>query len=79
MLSKQLTRHALLIEAVRFGTIASLIMMPFGFLFKGIGLRVGHYGPKLGEVLFSLSVAWMACQFDFCGKNALINQPLLSM
>lgn len=60
MLSKQLTRHALLIEAVRFGTIASLIMMPFGFLFKGLGLRVGHYGPKLGEVLFGLQPEpWM--------------------
>ena len=27
-------------------------MMPPGFLFKAMGLRVGHYGPKLGEVLF---------------------------
>lgn len=27
-------------------------MMPPGFLFKALGLRVGHYGPKLGEVLF---------------------------
>ena len=41
-------------EAVRSGTIASLVMMPFGFLFKALGLRVGHYGPKLGEFLFGL-------------------------
>lgn len=27
-------------------------MMPFGLLFKWLGLRVGHYGPKVGEVLF---------------------------
>lgn len=39
-------------ERVRSGTIASLVMMPAGFLFKAAGLRVGHYGPKLGEVLF---------------------------
>ena len=40
------------IEALRSGTIASVAMMPFGFFFKWLGLRVGHYGPKLGEVLF---------------------------
>ena len=42
----------LLNEAVRSGTIASLVMIPFGLLFKALGLRVGHYGPKLGEFLF---------------------------
>ena len=26
--------------------------MPFGLLFKSIGLRVGHYGPKVGAALF---------------------------
>jgi len=44
----------LLKEAVRSGTIASIVMMPFGFLFKALDLRVGHYGPKLGEFLFGL-------------------------
>jgi uncharacterized membrane protein YagU involved in acid resistance len=43
---------ALALESIRSGTIASLVMMPPGFLFKALGLRVGHYGPKLGEVLF---------------------------
>jgi|CXWL01.1.fsa_nt_gi uncharacterized membrane protein YagU involved in acid resistance len=43
---------ALAKESVRSGAIASLVMMPPGFLFKAMGLRVGHYGPKLGEVLF---------------------------
>lgn len=43
---------ALAKESLRSGTIASLVMMPPGFLFKAIGLRVGHYGPKLGEALF---------------------------
>ena len=44
----------LLKEALRSGTIASIVMMPVGFLFKALGLRVGHYGPKLGELLFGL-------------------------
>jgi hypothetical protein len=26
-------------------------MMPFGFLFQFLGLRVGHYGPKLAALL----------------------------
>ena len=46
------TLRRIAIEALRSGTIASVVMMPFGFLFKWLGLRVGHYGPKLGEVLF---------------------------
>ena len=50
----------LLIEALRSGTIASVVMMPFGFFFKWLGLRVGHYGPKLGEVLFGVQPEpWM--------------------
>ncbi|MCY7371108.1 MAG: hypothetical protein LH479_09635 [Polaromonas sp.] len=36
------------------GTVASIVMMPIGFLFKALDLRVGHYGPKLGEFLFGL-------------------------
>lgn len=42
----------LLTESVRSGTIASLAMMPFGFLFQFLGLRVGHYGPKFAALLF---------------------------
>ena len=50
----------LLVEALRSGTIASLVMMPVGFFFKWIGLRVGHYGPKLGEGLFGVQPEpWM--------------------
>lgn len=44
----------LALEALRAGTIASLAMMAFGLLFKWMGLRVGHYGPKVGEALFGL-------------------------
>ena len=50
----------LLKEALWSGTIASFVMIPFGLLFKALGLRVGHYGPKLGEFLFGLGPApWM--------------------
>lgn len=43
---------SLLKESVRSGTIASLAMMPVGFLFKLLDLRVGHYGPKFAALLF---------------------------
>ena len=50
----------LALEALRSGSIASLAMMPFGLLFKWVGLRVGHYGPKVGEALFGLQPdPWM--------------------
>lgn len=49
-------RHiSLLKETLRSGTIASLAMMPFGFIFKLLDLRVGHYGPKLAALLFGES------------------------
>ncbi len=43
---------AFLKESIRSGTIASLVMMPLGFVFQLFDLRVGHYGPKLAELLF---------------------------
>lgn len=39
----------LLKETFRSGLIASLVMMPAGFAFKALGMRVGHYGPKVAE------------------------------
>lgn len=39
-------------ESLRSGTIASLVIMPVGLLFRFLGLRIGHYGPKLGALLF---------------------------
>jgi len=39
-------------ESLRSGTIASIAMMPVGFVFKSLHLRVGYYGPKLAEALF---------------------------
>lgn len=42
----------LLKETVFSGTIASLAMMPAGFLFQQFGQRVGHYGPKFAGLFF---------------------------
>jgi uncharacterized membrane protein YagU involved in acid resistance len=42
----------LLKESILSGTIASLVMMPFGLMFQYFGQRVGHYGPKLAAQLF---------------------------
>lgn len=42
----------LLRDCVRSGTLAALAMVPFGLLFKLMGLRVGHYGPLLAQWLF---------------------------
>ena len=40
----------LLFATLKSGTIASLAMMPFGFAFRALGLRVGHYGPKFAAL-----------------------------
>jgi len=39
-------------ESIRSGTIASLVMMPIGFLFRLLDLRIGYYGPKFAALLF---------------------------
>ncbi len=43
----------LFFETLRSGTIASIAMMPFGFAFRALGLRVGHYGPKFAALFVS--------------------------
>ena len=43
----------LLKETIISGTIASIVMMPVGFVFQYLGLRIGHYGPKLAALLFT--------------------------
>jgi hypothetical protein len=52
MMPSASTRRRLALEALRSGAIASVVMMPFGLAFKALGLRVGHYGPKLGALVF---------------------------
>ena len=39
-------------ETIISGTIASLVMMPFGLIFQYFGQRVGHYSPQLAKLLF---------------------------
>lgn len=49
---------ALLIEAVRSGTIASLVIVPLSPLFKALGLRIGHYGPKFAALFVDDPQPW---------------------
>lgn len=38
------------IESVVAGTVGALAMMPAGFVFRALQMRVGHYGPKFAEL-----------------------------
>lgn len=49
----------LLIESIRSGTIASLVIMPLGPMFKAAGLRIGHYGPKFAALFFDNPQPWL--------------------
>jgi uncharacterized membrane protein YagU involved in acid resistance len=49
---------ALLIEAVRSGTIASLVIVPLSPLFNAMGLRIGHYGPKFAALFVNDPQPW---------------------
>jgi len=42
--------RSIMIESIKWGTLAALAMMPFGFAFRFAGLRVGHYGPKFAAL-----------------------------
>ena len=37
-------------ESVAAGTAGALAMMPVGFLFRILEMRVGHYGPKFASL-----------------------------
>lgn len=50
---------ALLIEAVRSGTIASLVIVPLSPLFNAMGLRIGHYGPKFARLFVDDPQPWL--------------------
>ena len=41
------------IESVVAGTIGALAMIPAGFIFRALQMRVGHYGPKFAELYLS--------------------------
>ena len=38
------------IEAIIAGTFGALAMMPVGFFFRALEMRVGHYGPKFASL-----------------------------
>lgn len=48
----------LLLEALRSGTIASLAIVPLGWLFRTLDLRVGHYGPKFAALYIDSPLPW---------------------
>lgn len=50
---------ALWIESVRSGTIASLVIVPLSPLFKAMGLRIGHYGPKFAGLFVDDPQPWL--------------------
>ena len=50
---------SLLIEAVRSGTIASIVIMPLAPLFRALGLRIGHYGPKFAALFVDAPQPWL--------------------
>lgn len=50
---------ALLIEAIRSGTIASLVIVPLAPLFRALGLRIGHYGPKFAALFVDDPQPWL--------------------
>ena len=45
-------------ESGRSGTIASLAIIPLGFLFRAAGLRIGHYGPKFAALFIDAPQEW---------------------
>lgn len=40
-------------ESVVAGTLGAVAMMPAGFVFRALQMRVGHYGPKFAELYLS--------------------------
>ena len=70
--------RALLIESVRSGTIASLAIIPLGFLFRAAGLRIGHYGPKFAALFIDAPQEWqLFAQHLLIGWISAL--PLLAM
>ena len=49
----------LMIESLRSGTVASLVIVPLSPLFKAAGLRIGHYGPKFAALFFDNPQPWL--------------------
>ena len=78
-------------EAIRSGTIASLAMMPAGFIFRFLDMRVGYYGPKVALALFGntspvvlfiqhIVIGWLSALplVVLLGHNVVARRPMLS-
>ena len=50
--------YKLMIETLRSGAIASVAIMPLGWLFRAAGLRIGHYGPKFAALFVDNPQPW---------------------
>lgn len=50
--------QSLLLESLRSGTVASLAIMPLGWLFRALDLRIGHYGPKFAALFIDQPQPW---------------------
>jgi len=59
MISKRFVLFSILLESIRSGTIASLVIVPLSPLFKAAGLRIGHYGPKFAALFFDDPQPWL--------------------
>ena len=82
----------LTIESVISGTVGALAMMPVGFLFRALEMRVVHYGPKFAALylqapgplalfLQHLVLGWVSespllAPFMYCGARAVRPDPL---
>jgi uncharacterized membrane protein YagU involved in acid resistance len=51
--------RSLLVESIRSGTIAALVIVPLSPLFKAAGLRIGYYGPKFAALFFDDPQPWL--------------------
>jgi hypothetical protein len=45
--------RSLAFQTVVAGTVGAIAMMPVGFVFRALQMRVGHYGPKFAELYLS--------------------------
>jgi hypothetical protein len=43
----------IILKSITSGTVAGVAMMPVGFAFRALGMRVGYYGPKFASLFVS--------------------------
>jgi uncharacterized membrane protein YagU involved in acid resistance len=68
------------LESLVAGSVGALAMMPFGFFFRALEMRVGHYGPKFAELyLSSPGPAALFIQHMVIGWVSAVPLSLLSL